>query len=243
MKSFLHISLTCCLLVLFSSFQLSASNKSEISKVNHADIKTQKSEKPSLNEHKCTQTENRLEISGIVKSITYKADNKVIIKSSHSIVFKPGTRISAGTELHASIISGSSEIKPDENSVKKIMDIVKQHKKNKNNNLKSKKSSKKKSTEKESKINKRLLFLVTTYEFMCETTDKTYGILDNKSKSKNTYITANHFQGIASEQKNRLVFTNNESLKSLPNNNNALKTNYYIVTSVFKPEVNMVLRL
>lgn len=231
------------LIVVLASLQYTTANTKElVDNHGHIDVIVN-SEDATDNEitESNPALQNELNISGEENKIRFGSNEKVTLKASKKIVFKPGTKITAGAEVHASIMQQPLEKETEKNSTQQLLDIVKKHKDNEIKNEGRENQNKKKEIRKE-KLNKQLLFLLNTYEQLCQTKGRINNVLDKEGKKRDSYITASHIQGISSENNNRINTVKQITLRALPGVN-IIKTNYRPVISPFNPEVNMVLRL
>jgi len=151
---------------------------------------------------------NNLVIEGGNETINYSPGEKTVVESRDRIVFKPGTKIISGAELHASIIVNTPE--EETHPAGKIAEIAEKRTKTKNN----KPGTIKKGipeTKKEESLNSQLLFLVTTYEELIRSNNKTTGVINTNRKKDEAIISSLDAKGITSERQQRYFY-----LKEIP---------------------------
>ena len=243
MVSHFKIRLLSTLIVVFFGFQLSFANTEKVSgiqKNNNSGVFVTEKEFDSENEA-ASSHQSEIKLAGEEVTVKFSNKEKVTLKAGNKIVFKPGTKITAGSEVHASIMQQTTDSEAEKNSTQQLLDIVKKHNEKVQKEI-NRNNEKGKAKVKQGKLGRQLLFLLNTYEQLCRTKDKARDVLDNEGKKRSLIITASQIQGISSEQNNRIQAVKDETIRSLPINH-IIKTHFQPVTCRYNPEVSMVLRL
>lgn len=193
----------------------------------------------SISPSEIKDEENELRIHGEDKPVKFGKDHLVTVKSESKIVFKPGTKISAGSEVHAFISDAPVKQKEKSLSFQQQLDIVKKLKAT--NKGKRKKSPKQDDAPIENHQD-YLFFLLTIYDNLSKKTSKAHDISGSEPQGKKFFNHNNQNQAVTTEQTSRTGLPVFVALHDSPFYN-PLKISYCHEFTDFKPKVNMVLRL
>ncbi len=217
MKIHFHIKILLSLAVIISGIQITYAN--------------------SIN----PQNDNRqVIITSDDQTINLNEDEKLIIRSVEMISFKPGTKINAGTQLSASIITTPADDNESNSSIE-LIEILKRHKESGQQSYKAEFNDKRSGFETYI-YDERLSALVKAYEMLSQKPDEIQGFFHTNNKNKNTYITAYQSYGIASEQNKRLSLLRTQT-SHFSSPKNPSKKDFCPITSGRRSDVMLVLRL